>query len=218
MSERPFQPKREDVRPEELEAYDRVIRRQNDYGYGRPAGQEAGPHYGALLQAPLVADHLSEMGVYFRSRGEAPGSFSHVHREWTDMVIGKEMSPVVLWGHMLDAVASGVRPEAIAALVEGREEDLDDEERQFAEFIRHVIRGTMTQEAHDAMEARLGVRGVVDYIAWIGFLLLTVRLISALSPGSSDGMDELVRERLRSVLDGTAELPEGPRIPASAPS
>jgi hypothetical protein len=214
MTDRPFQPRREDVRTEELAAYDRVVMRQVSYGYDRPAGEEAGPYYGAMLQAPVVADHVSELGAYFRMRGEVPGSFSHAQREWADMVVGKELFPTILWGHMLDAVASGVRPEAIKALVDERDEDLEPEELQLAEHIRQVIHGRVTAESYDAVEWLLGVRGAVEYTAWAAYLLLTVRLLGAYSPGGWSEIEGLVDERLASILDGTAELPEGPRVPA----
>src|ERR1700679_4261001 len=97
MPKRPYQPRREDVRDGEHVYFDRVIERQSGYGYDRPKGTEAGPHFGALLQAPYVADALSELGVYYRTRGESEGSYSHAHREWTDMVIGNDMSPPILW-------------------------------------------------------------------------------------------------------------------------
>lgn len=216
MSERPFQPARTDVAPEELEAYDRVIARQVGYGYGRPTDEEAGPYFGALLQAPVIADHLSELGVYYRTRGEAPGSFTHTDREWTDMVIGNDLSPMILWGHMLDAVASGVRPEAIQALHEGRDDDLTADERQLSDYVRHVIAGEVTAEEYDRLEARLGVRGAVDYSGWVAHLWLTARLITVFNPGADKAIEPAVEERLRAVLDGTAELPPGPRVPAPA--
>jgi hypothetical protein len=216
MSKRPFQPAREDVRPEELEAYDRVIARQTGYGYGRPVGQEAGPYFGALLQAPLIADHLSELGVYYRTRGEGPGSFTHADREWTDMVIGKEISPAILYGHMLDAVASGVRPEAIKALYEDHDEKLTAEELQLAQYIRHFIAGNVSSEEYDRLEERLGERGAVEYTAWVAHLWLTARLISAFAPAAEDERKAQIEERLRSVIDGTADLPPGPRVPAAA--
>src|SRR6185437_435379 len=141
----------------------------------------AGPYFGPLLQAPVVADHLSELGVYYRTRGETEGSFSHAQREWVDLVVGWAISPLIMWGHMLDAVASGVRPEAIRALMEGRDWDLEREELMLATYIRQVVSGTVTPASYDAIEELLGVRGAVDYTAWICHLHLTARLQDALN-------------------------------------
>ena len=213
MSKRPFQPARESVRQDELEQYDRVIARQTNYGYGREKGTEAGAHFGPLLQAPVVADSLSELGVYYRTRGDTEGSFSHTQREWADQVIGKEISPIIMWGHMLDGVASGIRPEAIRALWEGRDWDLTREELMLTLYIRQVITGTVTLQSYDAIEDLLGVRGAVEYTAWTCHLQLTARLMSANNPRPQGDIRARIEERLQSILDGTAELPPGPRVP-----
>lgn len=213
MPRRPYQPAREDIRPEEREAYDRVIARQTNYGYERPKGTEAGPHFGALLQAPVIADALSELGVYYRSRGEQPDSFQHWHREWTDMVIGKDMSLPIMWGHILDGVASGMRPEGVKALWEGREWDLNREELMLTVYIRQFCTGTITPQSYDAIEDLLGVRAAVEFTAWIGHLQLTARVQAANNPqGWGADFKKMIDERIASLFDGTAELPEGPRF------
>ena len=214
MSERPFQPSRADVDPSELSHYDRVIERQANYGYNRAEGTEAGPHFGALLQAPVVADALSELGVYYRSRGEVAGSFSHGQREWADVVLGHEMSPTILWGHMLDAVASGVRVEAIRAIVEGRDWDLEREELILTTYIRQVINGRVTQQSYDELEKLMGVRGAVEYTAWIGHLQLTARIQAAHHPDyfRTRTTYAMIFERIDSLEAGTADVPAGPRV------
>lgn len=214
MSKRPFQPSRESVRGDELEYYDRVIARQNTYGYGREKGTEAGPHFGYLLQAPYVADALCELGAYYRGRGATEGSFSHAHREWADHVIGKEISLAIFWSHMLDGVASGLRIEAIKALWEGRDWDLNREELMLTIYIRQVVNGTVTQQSYDAIEDLLGVRGVVEYSAWICHLQTTARLMSAHNPDMFRDIRGAIEERLKAIMDGTAELPPGPRVPS----
>ena len=214
MTKRPYQPARETVRPDELDQYDRVIARQTNYGYGREKGTEAGPHFGPLLQAPVVADALSELGVYYRTRGDTEGSFNHTQREWADQVIGKEMSLSIMWGHMLDGIASGIRPEAMKALWEGRDWDLNREELMLTIYIRQVVNGTVTQQSYDAIEDLLGVRGVVEYSAWICHLQTTARLMSAHNPDMFRDIRGAIEERLKAIMDGTAELPPGPRVPS----
>src|SRR6202022_201477 len=83
------------------------------------------PYMGAMLNSPLIMNLVSELGVVLRTRGEQGNSFAHADREWVDMVLAEEFGCWgVYYGHMLDAVAVGVRPEAIKALREGRDEDL----------------------------------------------------------------------------------------------
>lgn len=78
------QPRPDDVRADERAAYDRVVARQIAYGYTtetlgyvkRAPGAEAGPYFGALLRSPIIADHISELGAFYRTRGESLGSFA----------------------------------------------------------------------------------------------------------------------------------------------
>jgi hypothetical protein len=173
MSHTPNVPDRDDVRPEERDAYDRVFARQDAYNYAEfvksmPHPVEAWaegriqPYFGALLNSPLIADHISELGVVYRTRGEHGDSYSHADREWIDMVLCQEMgSNEVQYVHVFDAVAVGVRPEAIRALRQNRDEDLTADERQLAEYVRAVFRGTVTTEQYQGMERRIGVRGAV---------------------------------------------------------
>jgi hypothetical protein len=216
------QPPRESVRPDELHAYDRVVARQTAYGYtssgpgyeaARPPGQEAGPYFGALLQSPLIADHISELGVIYRSRGETEGSYEHKDREWIDIVMGHELG-FNMWGHIADGMAVGVRPEAVIALCEGREDDLTDDERSCTEYVRAFINGRLTAAQWEWVLQRFGVRGGVEYTAFCGHLLMTIRLINAFSApmaGTVRGAilsDAEVVERCRRVLAGDQPLPD----------
>jgi hypothetical protein len=207
MSRTPAQPDREAVRPEERAAYDRVVARQTAYRYGTTAGDRAQSYFGALLNSPLIADHMSELGVVYRTRGESEDSYAHADREWVDMVLAHELGwNMVLYLHMPDAVAVGVRPEAIAALREGRNDDLTDDERELASYIRHFVHGTVAPDAYRRLEARIGVRGAVELTAFVGHLLMTIRVMQAI--GIPANTDAEVDELLQGILDGTVEIPD----------
>ena len=104
-----------------------------------------------------------------------------------------------------------MRAEAILALVEGREEDLTESERRKADFIRAVVRGTMTEELYKSVENEIGVRGAVELTAFTGHLLKTMRLMQAW------GIPDITREQLiefcQAIIDGKVELPKGARTP-----
>jgi hypothetical protein len=215
------QPERSNVLPEELKAYDRVVGRQKGYGYSqgtpgyvtRPPGQEAGPYFGALLKAPLIADHISELGVYYRTRGEVAGSFSHADREWVDVVLGQHLG-FNMWGHILDGVAVGVRAEAIMAILEHREDELEEDERRFATYIRRFADGRVDDEDWAFVEKRFGPRGAVEYTAWIGHLTMTLRLIQTFL-GRTAPSDTDAAVRLRQFIADGEPLPDPrARIPA----
>jgi hypothetical protein len=136
-----------------------------------------------------------------------PLAYSHRDREFVDQVLYAE------WGlnafkvlHTEDALSAGVRPEAIAALVEGRDDDLTDDERLLATYIRQVVSGTVTDETYAAIEARLGQRGLVEYTIFITLLQLIFRLHQAF--GCPEDTDEAVQRVLNGFRDGTVQLPD----------
>lgn len=214
------QPDRSKVRPEELKAYDRVVGRQEFYGYSkgtpgypfRPKGEEAGPYFGVLLNAPLVADQLSELGVYYRTRGEFADSYQHKDREWVDIVLGEHFG-FNMWGHILDGIAVGVRHEAVLAVLEHRDGDLNDEERMLAQYVRRLADGALEASDWASLEKHFGTRGAVEYTAWIAHLITTIRLIQAFLANHSDSNEELAA-RLRAFIANGDPLPDAKaRIP-----
>lgn len=229
MSWTPQLPRREDVREEERAAYDSVVARQTAYGYRdfvkrflhedvRRAfpGDRVQPYFSALLNSPLVAAGMSDLGVVYRTRGEYEDGMSHADREWIDMVICDEVNcNWVLYVHAPDAAAVGVRPEAILAVVQGRDEDLTEDEKVKADFIRAVVRGTMTAELYRAVESQLGVRAAVEFTAFTGHLLKTMRLMQAW--GIPDITKEQLQEFIQAIVDGRVELPDAKaRVPDKA--
>jgi len=218
------QPARETVRPEEAFAYDRVVGRQMAYGYAsgtagyplRPKGEEAGPYFSALLQSPLIADHLSELGVIYRTRGEFPGSYEHKDREFVDIVLAQYLG-FNMWGHIADGLSVGVRPEAILAVLGQADGNLTDDERRMMNYIRSFAAGAVSQDDWDYLEGRLGRRGAVEYTAFIGHLLMTIRIMQAVNVTTGDDAaptDDQAAARVRDVMSGKEALPSaGDRIP-----
>jgi 4-carboxymuconolactone decarboxylase len=230
MPHTPPMPPRDQIRPEEREAYDRLVERQTAYGYGDFVkrflhedvlrafpGNSVQPYFGALLNSPLIAGCMSDLGVVYRTRGEFADGMSHADREWIDMVMAEELRcNWVLYVHAPDAVAQGIRPEAILALLRGEEEQLMADEKLKADFIRAVNRGTVTQELYKAVESKAGgVRACVEFTAFCGHLLKTMRLIQAF------GVEDISREQLiefvQALADGKVSLPNAKdRVPSKA--
>jgi hypothetical protein len=116
-------------------------------------------------------------------------------------------------GHLEDALLHGVRPEAILALREGREQDLTAQEQELTAYIREVVSGTVTDESFARIVARLGQRGAVEYTIFITYLAMTMRLYEALT-GSSGPRDDELLGALREYVDGTRPLPTQIQISA----
>jgi hypothetical protein len=211
----PQQPDPDSVRADERAAYDAVIDRQISYGYLEPQpGYEvararetaAGPYFGALLASPIIAYHLSELGAFYRSRGETPDSFAHKDREWIDIVLGHEIG-FNMWPHTADGMAVGVRPEAIVALYENRDEDLLPDERLLADYIRAYYRGNAGAAMfRDIVEHFGSERTAIEWIAFIGHLMLTLSLCQAFTEDRTS--DEEIVERVKGVIAGTQPLPD----------
>jgi hypothetical protein len=186
--------------PGELADYDRVVSRQAKLWAG--AHTSSNEYFGALLNSPPLAAGLVDLGRTARE-GEQRGYYSDAERELVDMVFSVDFGyNAILYLHIPDAVACGVRIEAIDALRTGHEAELDDAERQIVEHARAVVSGSVTDAGFAALAERLGPRGALEFTVFCGFLLMTFRLWMAL--GVTDPSDAEVDALLQDYRDGTA--------------
>ena len=193
MPRPPAQPKRSDFTGEELEAYDRVLARFGAAGEDK----EVHPYFGALLNGPEMAATLSKMGTLIRGAPNRGNTYSHHDREIVDQVLSYDFGYYgVLPLHTPDAVACGVRLEAIEAIRDGREEDLTDEERLLVTYVREVVGGGVTDETYEAIECRVGKRGAAEYTMFIAYLSTVIRLFQAF------GMPSPTKEEIDTLIDG----------------
>jgi hypothetical protein len=196
---------------EELDAF-RELERQKQNPMPRPAahaGQapRAGGH-GGLALSPMIALALNRTGIAVTKRHSRPGSYGPYEHEMIDEVLSFALGH---WGllrlHVPNAVASGVRIEAIEALRDGRDEDLDDYERQLAQFVRQVIGGTVTDESWAGMRDKLGSdKAVVEYTFHILLLNTHVRLLQAFD--APDVSREELDTMLEGLRNGSVPLPD----------
>ncbi len=185
MSRLPAQPRRDEVPTEDHADYDAVVNRLRKM-LGAPDGSpddffSCGEYYGALLNSPPMCATLAHLGTLVRTAGERSNTYTHADRELVDQVLSALFDTTVVQEfHLPDALAAGVRMEAIEALRQGDDDALNDDERLLARYIREVVTGTVTDEDWNTMQARLGVRGLVEYTVFITFLQLIIRLMQAL--------------------------------------
>jgi len=201
-------PERDEIAPEEMDLYNKVVARYLPIG-ADPTTSDVKPdgYFGALLNSPLFAGNRQDISSMVRTAGERDNTYSHQDREFVDQVLAVHIGTnVVQRRHVPDAVACGVRIEAIDALRAGRDEDLTDDEQLLAEFIRQVVDGTVDDQHWDAIEARMGTRGAVEYTAFITILWLTMRQYQAF--GLYDPPDSEVDEILDGLRTGARELPD----------
>jgi hypothetical protein len=155
----------------------------------------AGEYYGALLNSPPMCATLAQLGTLVRTAGERSNTYSHADREFVDQVLSAELTTTVVQEfHLPDAIAAGVRIEAIEALRAGDDDALTPDELLLAHYIRQVVRGEVQDETWGTMLERLGTRGLVEYTVFITFLQLIMRLMQALqtSAPSEAQIDEQI--------------------------
>jgi hypothetical protein len=176
--------------------------------YGRAGGASViNDWMGALLWWPGYAGNRAEQSTLVRTAGDRPNTYSHADREWVDQVLAVHMGTNVIQRHHVpDAIAAGVRLEAIEGIRAGREEELTADERFLATFIREVVEGKLTDENWSRMEWRLGVRGAVEYTVFITLLWQTIRQYQAF--GCEDPSDREIDELVLDIKEGRRPLPD----------
>jgi hypothetical protein len=201
-------PSRNDVDPVDQEVYDEALGYWSRMFATDGADLSISPWASAMMHSPRFALQRSELSTLLRTAPDRPGSFSHSDREFVGMVIGTHIKcNIVSAIHAADAVAVGVRPEAIEALYHNRDHDLTEHELALATFIRSVVDGNLTDAGFDDMERRLGTRGVIEYIYYITMIWTTMRQVQAFgAPESSDA----------DVLDNVRRAAEVRAQPAGA--
>lgn len=195
-------PTRKEIDEPELADYDLVVARQKRLWADAPLNSDV--YFGALLTSPTVAAGLATLGRVMRE-GQVRGTYSDADRELVDMVLSIDFDyRAILALHIPDAVAVGVRLEAIEALWQRREAGLTSDERFLVAYIRAVAAGTVDDERFDALIERMGKRGAVEYSAFIAFLIMTMRLWQAL--GVPDPTTAEIDDMLAGYRTGTAPV------------
>jgi hypothetical protein len=196
----------------DLDAYDSVTERETgmfkDFRFD-PAlnAPDVGPYWGGLLNSPPMAAIAGVMGNFIRTAGERDNTYAHWERELVDQVLCADWKTnIVLKLHIPDAVATGVRLEAIEAIRYGREEELNDDERLLVRYIRAVVSGTVDDELSAKMTERLGPLGVVEYSGFIMWLAWIIRFMQVLQV--PDPSDEEIDALIVGLKDGSVPVPD----------
>jgi hypothetical protein len=105
-----------------------------------------------------------------------------------------------MFNHLPRAVASGVRPESIRALLRGDDAALCPEERELAEFVRGVLTGSLDARCWARMQERLGPRRTIETACYALLDLFVCRLESAF--GLEDASEAELAAQLEECLRG----------------
>lgn len=197
----PSFPSRHELPEDEWSAYDDMMERWIRRFRAWPESDEGREHvlnyFQGLMSAPKIGITVMDACDAVTSYEGRPGTISRADHEIIDQVLAIDSGYFGLVGwHTQLAPAVGVRIEAMEALADGREAELNDDERQQVEFIRAVRDGEMTDDIWQRMRQRLGTeRGAIDYAALVLLLQFHLRFAWAL------GVPQLPHDEWRRILD-----------------
>ena len=90
----------------------------------------------------------------------------------------------------------------------GPRERRTEDEQLLTRFIRQVATGTVDDETWNRMLGRLGKRGLVEYVAFIGHLIVVLRMFQALDVPSKLNSREDMMALLKGIRDGSVAIPD----------
>jgi hypothetical protein len=203
MARPPSAPKLEDIPLHEREDLDCLL--------GRFGGKLPNTYFEVLANTPPLGWRLASAGRAMRQRGNYPGSYSHADREFVDQIMMQDLGTNAFRrNHTRDALAAGVRVEAIEAIRAGTEDEvLTDDEKLLARFIRGVLGRNLDDKTWFAMEDRLGERGTIEFAIFTAYLQLILTLYHAF--GIETDADE-------EVADIIERFKAGDEIPSHLPA
>jgi len=139
-------------------------------------GSVVGP-FAALLHSPVLADRTSELGAYIRF----DSGLSATDRELVILSVARVFDCHFEWAyHVREARKAGVRAEAITAIRERRSAGLGEDEAPLVAYVSELLVAHRADEATLArLRARLGVQGVVELTATIGYYAMLACTLNA---------------------------------------
>jgi 4-carboxymuconolactone decarboxylase len=143
---------------------------QKIYGdkYPRPVQMEVGSGWSELLRSPELLLTVNAMREYV----EYKPSLAPRVRELVIMITGRQSSTDFMWNsHYAVAIKTGISPEFLKAIAEGRRPSgMSEEEEVVYDFCDELHRNQSVSDATYAKAiAKFGERGVVDIVGVYGW-------------------------------------------------
>ena len=204
-------PDRDSLNEKERDSFDYIMKRSKNWFQSTPENADKeyrmSPLYIGFLQSPEVSELWIRLTDHLGT-AESRGSFTARERDWIRLAVAALQKTVIQGLQIADAVASGIDPSDIKALLDGRIEDLAPADRQLVEYIDATMHGRLTRELYEPLEARMGTKGAMEYTSMILFMASVRRLIEAywaiqgyVLPDRSTDHDVL-----QAIIDGTAPV------------
>ena len=168
MSRIPTIDKKEDLAPEHQRAYDAIAKSR---------GRVGGPFL-ALLHSPPLAERTAHLGSYIRFESQLEPRII----ELAALVASRELECRHEWAaHVAHGQKAGISMETIRAIHQRRApEGLSPDDAEIARYIQELLRSRRVSEAtFGAMSNRLGVRGLVELTATVGYYAMLACTLNA---------------------------------------
>ena len=152
-------------------------------------GSVVGP-FAALLHSPVLADRTAELGAYIRF----DSALSTTDRELVILSVARVFDCHFEWAyHVREARKAGVSAAAIAAIRERRAPaGLTEDEAQIVHYVSQLLVSHRTDDRTvAALRSRLGVQGVVELTATIGYYAMLACTLNAFDVRPETGEEEL---------------------------
>jgi 4-carboxymuconolactone decarboxylase len=169
---------RDQLEPDARAVYDQIVASRGAIG---------GP-FGVLLNHPPLCERVAALGEQLRFHSGLPGA----DRELAILTVGREIEAAYEWvAHEVIARREGTRPEAIAAVLDGRSTvGLTAREAVIVDTVRALYRARRLTVAEFARaEAELGRRNLVELVTLAGYYGMIGGILNAfdvdLPPGAT---------------------------------
>ncbi len=168
MARIPLMDKKESLPPEHHGIYDAIAQSR---------GQVRGP-FAALLHSPQIAERTAHLGTYIRFESQLDPKIV----EMAALAAARELECKHEWAaHVTHAAKAGIRQETIRAIHQRKAPDaLSPDDAQIVSYVQELLRSHRVSEpAFQALLGRLGVRGLVELTATIGYYAMLACTLNA---------------------------------------
>jgi 4-carboxymuconolactone decarboxylase len=180
MARVPIIERKTDVAPAHHDVFDAITRSR---------GRISGP-FAVLLHSPDLAGRAAHLGAYVRFES----ALTPVQRELAILATARAMDCAYEWAyHAPEARKAGVGAETIAAIREQRGPSaFDTEAAEIVEYVRQLLTTHRADDAtFTALRARLGVQGIVELTATVGYYAMLACTLNAFEVMPEPGTETL---------------------------
>ncbi len=174
MARIPLIENKESLAPEHQEVYDAIVKSRGEVRGCFPA----------LLHVPTIADHTASLGGYLRFDGKLEPKV----RALAALTTSRELDCIHEWAAgVRNAERNRISPDTLRAVHQRQSTTgLPPDEGEIVDYVRAVLHShRVNEKAFQSMLTRLGVAGLVELTATIGYYSMISCTLNAFELSSS---------------------------------